>query len=1024
LTLKAHPRSAFAAINLLALLAAAPAPVAAQAAMVDFHVAAGPLDKALVAFAAQSGVQLIYSPQTVQGRQAPALVGRFTIEAGLARLIAESGIAVYRPRAGVLVLRQGVSRTRDPGPPPARLDDSAAPTTATAPPPPASTPARADDATGKQPTRASELVVTGSQIHGASPGASHVVAIDRDDLDNSGQATVAGMLAVLPQNFAATAQPSTFLIGSDGLGNNFTVAQGVNLRGLGAQATLVLVDGHRLAGVGINGDFADLSSVPTAAVERVEVLLDGASAIYGSDAVGGVVNIITRQSFTGDETRVRFSIADGGDAAQTQISNIFGQDWSGGHFTVAYEYEHDEPLAARDRAFTATADLVPWGGTDYRQIYANPGNILAYDAASGGFVSAFAIPYNPTGTGLTAADFIPGATNYNDFRRDADIEPEQDRHSVYADLRQSLTSAVTLDLNARYTYRSFSYNTPAASTILQITGADPYFIPVGGEASELIGYSFENELGPIVTNGSEQSLNLAASLNIDLPRSWHGEIYAAYAREDGVVRQTHELDSNALEEELGNAPPTGGYDPAQLGYFNPYGSGRANSPALLAFISQRERTSSLGQEATVDAQADGTVIDLPGGPLKAALGAQFRLERFTPFDQEVSAADEYASGGTAYQRTVIAGFLELRAPLVGPNNAIPGVQALEASLAGRVEAYNDVGISGVPKLGLLWTPFGGLDIHATYGRSFRAPSLVDINALQVIAPGILPSAGSQALVLVRYGGNPALRPETATSWTLGAKLKPRFAPNLVLDVTAFDVVYRDQVGTPVLTDIENALSNPAYAPFVTRVSPATNPADLALVESLIAQSGANGGNEFPATAYTAIVDARSVNAAETHVRGLDLTGTYAFAWGENHFTFTASATYLLDYQRQLTQASPLIQLVSTAGEPIDFRGRFAIGWSRGPWGAQAAVNYQDGYRAGEGPMPNAYIDPWTTIDLQWTWRAPWKQGPMAGLVLTLAAQNLLNANPPFYDSPQGVAYDPANAGPLGRVVSIQATKRW
>jgi outer membrane receptor protein involved in Fe transport len=1022
LPLKTDPYSTLVATSLLALLTAAPVPAAAQAAIVNFRVAAGPLDRALLAFATQSGVQLIYSPQTVRDRQAPALIGRFTIEAGLARLIGGSGIAVSRPRAGVLVLRQAQPRSRDPDSSPGHPREpvaSANPATAT------TAPSQASASPIQSSVPLAELVVTGSQIHGASAGASHVVTINRDDLDRSGQATVADMLKVLPQNFAGPAQPSTFLIGSDGLGNNFTVAQGVNLRGLGASATLVLVDGHRLAGVGLNGDFADLSSIPTAAVDRVEVLLDGASAIYGSDAVGGVVNVITRASFTGDETRVRFSIADGGDAAQTQVSNIFGRDWSGGHFTLAYEYEHDEPLAAIDRSVTATADLRPWGGTDHRQIYANPGNILAYDPASGGFVTAYAIPNDPTGTGLTTADFIPGTTNYNDFRRDADIEPEQDRHSVYADLRQSLTSAITLDLNARYTYRSFAYKTPASDTILQITGADPYFIPVGGASSELIGYSFNHELGPNVTNGSEQSLNVSASLDIALPHDWHSEIYGAYALEDGVVEQAGLLDSAALDETLGNAPPTGGYDPARLGYFNPYGSGGANSPALLAFISRRERDSSLGQVAMLDAQADGAVTNLPGGPLKAALGAQFRLERFTPDTVSTSAADLFTSGGTAFQRTVIAGFLELRAPIVGPNNAVPGIQALEASLAGRVEAYNDVGISGVPKFGLLWTPLGGLDIHATYGRSFRAPSLPDVNALQVIAPGILPSAGgTQDVVLIRYGGNAGLRPETATSWTLGAEMKPRFAPHLVLDVTAFDILYRDQVGTPVLTDLGNALTNPAYAPFVTRVDPAANPADLALVESLIAQSGSNGGNEFPATAYTAIVDARSVNAAETHVRGLDISGTYAVTWGENHFNFAASASYLIDYRRRLTVDEPLVQLLSTAGEPVNFRGRLAANWARGPWAAQVAINYVDGYRAGAGPDPEAYIDPWTTVDAQLNWRAPWAQGPLAGVVFTLAALNLLNANPPFYDSPQGVAYDPANASPLGRVVSIQATKRW
>ena len=1014
------PRSVAALV--LALLAAAPASAAGAAARIKFHVAAGPLDDALVAFAAQSGVQLVYTPGTVKSRTAPALVGRFTIDAGLARLLAGTGVSIERPRPGVLVLRGSPPERRDPAP--------VAPGGAERPVPvitheAGQTPDPSSRVSEVKPSAiVSELVVTGSQIHGAPVGPSHVEAISRDDLDHSGEATVADLLTVLPQNFAGTAQPSTFLIGSDGLGNNSTVAQGVNLRGLGAPATLVLVDGHRLAGVGLNGDFADLSSIPTAAVDRVELLLDGASAIYGSDAVGGVVNVITRRNFIGDETRARFQIADRGDAAQTQVSNIFGSGWSSGHLTIAYEYEHEEPLAAIDRSFTATADLRPRGGSDFRTFYNNPGNILSYDPAIGGYVAAYAIPYDPTGVGLTAADFSPGTVNLNNPRLQSDIEPEQDRHSLYLDLRQSLTGWASLDLNARYTYRGFTYKTPASSTILQITGADPYFIPITGEASDLIGYAFGNELGPVLTTGSQQSLNLSAALDVDLPHAWHGQIYGAYAREDGVIVQTHLLDGTALNEALGNSPPTSGYNPAVLGYFNPYGAGQANSPALLAFLSRRERNSSLGEVATIDAQADGPLMTLPGGPLRAALGVQFRLERFTPDTVSTNPVDDFSSGGTAYQRTVIAGFAELRAPVIGPDNAVPGVRKLEVSLAGRIEVYDDLGISGVPKVGVLWTPVVGLDVHATYGRSFRAPSLVDLDAVQVLAPGVLPTATSQSLVLVRYGGDPGLKPETATSWTLGATLKPHIAPNLVLDVTGFDVVYRNQIGTPVLNDIGNALTNPAYAPYVTHIDPAANPADLALVESLIAQSGSQFAGQFPPTAYTAIVDARSVNAAVTHVRGLDLAANYAVSWGANRFSFTANGTWLIDYQRQLTAEAPLIQLVSTAGEPVSFRGQFTLGWSRGTFDAQAAVNYQSGYRAGEGLEPNAYIDPWTTLDLQASWRAPATARSLHGLTITLSVLNVLNADPPFYNSPQGVAYDPANASPLGRVVSIQATKRW
>ncbi len=131
-----------------------------------------------------------------------------------------------------------------------------------------------------------------------------MVILGREALDQDGRATVADALAALPQNFGGTASETTLRTGADPLGTNASEASGVNLRGLGADATLVLVNGRRLAGTGLRGDFADVSSIPMSAVDRVEVLLDGASALYGSDAVGGVVNIVLKTRFDGAETRL------------------------------------------------------------------------------------------------------------------------------------------------------------------------------------------------------------------------------------------------------------------------------------------------------------------------------------------------------------------------------------------------------------------------------------------------------------------------------------------------------------------------------------------------------------------------------------------------------------------------------------------------------------------------------------------------------------------------------------------------
>jgi len=996
-SLRSHLLSSLALASLVSAVAAAATPAMAQPATtvqdqrLSFDIAAGSLDAALLAFGRQARQQLIYDAATVAGRTAPALKGRYTAADALARLLAPSGVTLSQTKPGVFVLR----------PPVGPLSQATEAVTA---------------------VQLDELIITGSLIRGAPPS-SPILNLGRDTLDRSGKATVADLLAALPQNFGGVASPQTALALSDTLGTNDALAQGVNLRGLGATATLVLINGRRMAGSGLKGDFADLSALPTAAVDRVEVLLDGASAIYGSDAVGGVVNVILRRDFTGAETRLRFGAPQGG-GEQVQLSQTLGKTWDGGHVMLAYEHQHDAALATSKRAQAANGDLRPFGGTDHRAIYSHPGNIVAYDPAAGAFMPTYAIPAGQDGSNLTPASFTAGTVNLENLRQNAQILPEQTRDSLYLDVRLSLTPKLEASADLRYTQRDFVFNYPGSLSIFAITGANPHFVSPNGDPSALISYNFGDELGPVVSHGRSESLGASAGLDATLPAGWRGQAYLAYAQEDSRRRSSHNLNSGYLAEALGNSPddPTTAYSAVRDGFFNPYGDGGANSQTILDFIgSGVENTRSMSRVATANIKADGDLIDLPGGAIQLAVGGQFRQERFkTGVNSLTVGSTPYRDDGRTYLRNIGAAFAELRVPLVGPNNARPGLQRLELSLAGRVEHYEDIGATANPKLGVLWTPAEGLNVRATYGESFRAPALTELFATSVIAPTFLSDSASQTLVLVRYGGNPELKPETAKSWTLGFDFKPSALPGVRLSATTFDVRFNNRIGQPVLENFDQALTDPSYGAFVTPVSPANNPADLAQVQALIDQSTSSAAQLFPATSYGAIVDARSVNAAQLAVRGLDLEAGYSVSRGADRFDLSANATYLFDYERQLTPTGPSVDLVSMAGQPVNLRARVQAAWSRGPLETSLAVNYVDSYTA----TPTERIDAWKTVDLQATWTAPVQTGALKGLTLALSVQNLLDQDPPFYDNPTGVGYDPANADPIGRFVAATLTKRW
>jgi iron complex outermembrane receptor protein len=204
--------------------------------------------------------------------------------------------------------------------------------------------------------RLAEIVVTGSNIHGAGPGVSQVIVLDRVDIERSGAGSTAEALALLPQNFGGGPSSTNFLAPTPGTSLNLSSGSGVDLRGLGPGATLTLINGMRVAPSGF-GSFVDVSNIPLTAIQRIEVLPDGASAIYGSDAVAGVVNIILRDDYDGAESRVRYGAVSDGSLHDVRASQTFGTTWDRGNALLSYEYQDSSALNAADRSFSGAAEL-------------------------------------------------------------------------------------------------------------------------------------------------------------------------------------------------------------------------------------------------------------------------------------------------------------------------------------------------------------------------------------------------------------------------------------------------------------------------------------------------------------------------------------------------------------------------------------------------------------------------------------------------------------------------------------------
>ncbi|WP_307088393.1 TonB-dependent receptor plug domain-containing protein [Sphingomonas faeni] len=864
--------------------------------------------------------------------------------------------------------------------------------------------------------------MTGTNIRGGDPSLV-VKTLRRKDVERAGLGTVADAISARVVNFGGSGNPVAALTGSDGAGVNYSMTSSANLHGLGAGATLTLFDGRRVAGSGARGDLTDLSAIPSLAVDRVEILTDGASAIYGSDAIGGVVNILLRHRRKGLEVRTR--IGSGRDGRRNGLlSSSAGIAWSTGSLFAAYDFEHRDGLSAADRSYTSTGDLSPFGGSDHRSFISSPGTILAFDPATSAYIPAFAIPALAAGRQPTPAEIRPGMNLSNVFAG-VDLSPRFDRHAGYVRLNQDVGSAVDLFAETRYSRRTFRYGGPAAQAVFVVPAANPYFVSLGGQTSSVLAYSFIGDLGPSRAQGLVSAVAITGGATWRAGGDWTVEGYGTHSLERSAESLSNQLNVNALNEALGAVPddPSTVFAASRDGFFNPYGSGGANSAVVLDFAgsgySHARRRSSV-DEAVV--KGEGPLLGLPAVEARLAVGLSYRRENLR------SVGKTFTSGAVPTKvpplegaRGIGAVFGELKVPVIGPSNATAGMQALGLTLALRHESYADFGRTTNPKIGVSWLTAEGVRLRASWSTSFRAPALAQTREPRRVAPTVLRDiGGGPAAVLTIAGGNPELDAERAATSSAGFSLEPAGMRGLTFSAGVFSTSFRKRIAQPALLDLSRTLADPRLAAFVQRITPATDPVDLAKVGALLAEPGASP-EFYPASGYVAIIDTRFANTSSLKVSGVDAELGLMRRLGESRLGVNLSATWLFRYSERLTPQSRPVDRLNTLGYPADLRLRGTADVTRGSLSVFVAGNFVGGYKD-DASTPNRRIAAFMTADLNVGYVPG--AGPLKGCQFSVGVENVFDADPPFVDRANGLGFDAANASPFGRIIAVEMKRSW
>ncbi len=877
-----------------------------------FDIPAGDAQKTLQDYYSQSKIEMLYLTDTVRGTTTNAVAGNLEASEALEQMLKGTSLEFsfdedfsfvsINPRVQLAGVAEHVEVAA------------------------ASTRAESHDQTeamrylfGDQ--KLEQVVVTGTLIRGVLDIMSPLEFVTKREMKKTGYATVQDALQTLPVSFGGG--PSEDFTGT----GNFARGVAANLRGLGAGATLVLVNGQRQPYSGTDGDFVDVSNIPWSAVDRIEVLPDGASALYGSDAIAGVVNVIMRNDFDGAETQARLGSAIGG-ADEKLISQLFGTKWNSGNALISYQYFERSSLGAASRSYAANADKTSFGGTDHRSYLSNPGNIL--DPRS--LVPAFGIPAGQDGTGLTATDLLAGSINLQNKNADVDLVPDRRMHSLFFGSSQKLGERMELFAEGRFGHRDMKQQYFPFDKLLFVPSTNPFFVnPYPAVPFAIVGYSFLDDLGPVDIAATVRSVSGAFGYKADVSDTWRLKLAGSYGRESVEYVGNNMINPTALTTALADTNPETA--------FNPFGDGRATNPGTLDAIRFAQREHARSSVRTVNLTADGSVVDTARGPIRLAVGGEWRRE---DLKRGVTKASRFG-------RSIESAFAELSVPLIGQASDSRAVPRLELSLAGRYERYSDFGTTSNPKIGLRWVPLESLKFRTSWGTSFKAPKLVDIydssrNAASLVSLRDPRSSTGTSVVLAREGNNPELTEETATTWTAGIDFAPRQLRGLTLSLTYYSIDYDQRIVVPGPPSPFDVLQQEdVWADIITRTPLQSS------IDSICSSAEYRGSvAQCKSAPIAAIVDLRVRNLAATHVRGFDVKLDHSLDTRFGNFGFGLNGGYVLGFEQAVLETAPSRNVVNTVGNPPALRLRASADWYQRDWdlpgfGANMTIGHDGAY---------------------------------------------------------------------------------
>jgi iron complex outermembrane receptor protein len=402
--------------------------------------------------------------------------------------------------------------------------------------------------------------------------------------------------------------------------------------------------------------------------------------------------------------------------------------------------------------------------------------------------------------------------------------------------------------------------------------------------------------------------------------------------------------------------------------------------------------------------------------VKAALGADYKRYVYDATSSAGAEGQNVNPANSSAVRNVKAGFAELFVPLVGPGNAIPLVQALNISLAGRYDSYSDFGSTFNPKVGATWSPIADLTLRASWGRSFHAPDMgdsyaVDTRAIFFANFAIHPPGSPPVDSIVLAGGNPGLKPEKGKTYSFGADYAPSWLPGLRGSITYYAVDFTDQIQTAPLSAA--IFTNPAYSGFYV-----LNPTRAQLDE--IGRSFRLISMTLPIPQVGEIVDLRRNNLASTRTRGIDFDVAYHLATDFGSWAAEFSGNDVLSREVESAPLSPFVDQPDIQ----KWNSRASLAWLNGPWSANASLNYSGGfkltYAKTAGGTATENVKPFITVDLRAAYDIP-QHGWLQGTTLSVNVNNAFDERPPF----QMIGGAGAGAGnPLGRMIWLGLLKRW